>query len=258
MCTLVILHRPTDAWPVILGANRDEMIERRWRPPARHWPDRTGIVAGLDEQAGGSWLGLNDDGVVAAILNRQGSLGPAADKRSRGELVLQALDHPTAEAAATAIAAIDALAYRPFNLVVADRHGAVWLRNEAERGAGTVERHPVPAGVSLLTERELNDTASPRIARSLEPFRAAEAPDPARGDWAAWQALLADRDGAADAGPGGTMTIETDFGFGTTSSSLIALPASPAAGRGPVWLFAAGRPDRTDYAPVEISAPAVA
>ena len=86
MCTLVILRRPAHDWPVLIAANRDEMRDRPWRPPARHWPDRPEVVAGLDELAGGSWLGINDHGVVAGILNRVGSLGPAPNKRSRGEL----------------------------------------------------------------------------------------------------------------------------------------------------------------------------
>ncbi|HEY7688883.1 MAG TPA: NRDE family protein, partial [Dongiaceae bacterium] len=59
MCTLVILFRPGHDWPVIVGANRDEMADRPWAPPARHWPDRPQVVAGLDKLAGGSWLGVN-------------------------------------------------------------------------------------------------------------------------------------------------------------------------------------------------------
>ena len=76
MCTVVILRRPTHEWPLILGANRDEMLIRPWKPPARHWPDRPDVMAGLDELAGGTWMGLNDTGVVACILNRHGTLGP--------------------------------------------------------------------------------------------------------------------------------------------------------------------------------------
>ncbi|MGH6991130.1 MAG: NRDE family protein, partial [Stellaceae bacterium] len=105
MCTLILLRRPGHDWPVILGANRDEMVARPWQPPARHWPDRPEVVAGLDELAGGSWLGVNDHGVIAGILNRHGSLGPAPGQRSRGELVLEALDHAAAAAAAAALAA---------------------------------------------------------------------------------------------------------------------------------------------------------
>ena len=104
MCTLVILRRPDHRWPVLIGANRDEMIDRPWQPPGRHWPDRPEVVGGLDSLAGGSWLGINDWGVAAAVLNRHGSLGPLPGRRSRGELVLEALDHADAVAAAEAYA----------------------------------------------------------------------------------------------------------------------------------------------------------
>src|ERR1044071_8502091 len=107
MCTLVMLRRSEHDWPVIIGANRDEMIGRPAKPPGRHWPDRAEVVAGLDPLAGGSWLGVNDWGVAAAVLNRTGSLGPAAGLRSRGELVLEALDHADAVAAAAAPTHLD-------------------------------------------------------------------------------------------------------------------------------------------------------
>ncbi|MEJ0068804.1 MAG: hypothetical protein WDO24_08845 [Pseudomonadota bacterium] len=38
MCTVVLLVRPGHDWPLLLGANRDEMADRHWDPPARHWP----------------------------------------------------------------------------------------------------------------------------------------------------------------------------------------------------------------------------
>src|SRR5437867_1435292 len=53
MCTLVILRRPGHRWPVLIGANRDEMIDRASKPPGRHWPDRPELVAGRDILAGG-------------------------------------------------------------------------------------------------------------------------------------------------------------------------------------------------------------
>src|SRR5690348_7264848 len=124
MCTFVILRRPGHAWPVIIGANRDEMVDRPWQAPARHWPDRPEVVGGLDVLAGGSWLAVNEHGVTAGILNRTGTLGPQSGRRSRGELVLEALDHADAAEAADALAALEPRSYRPFNLVIADERDA--------------------------------------------------------------------------------------------------------------------------------------
>ena len=276
MCTLVLLRRPGAAWPLVLAANRDELASRPARPPGRHWPDRAEVVAGLDVQAGGSWLGLNDHGVVAGVLNRPGTLGPAAGKRSRGELVLEALDHADAAAAARALADLDPDAYRLFNLVIADKRDAFWLRHagalpgfafRTASGAwrevaahqlpgaavggparpAAVECHPIPDGVSMITAHDLNDQGSGRIRRYLPRFQSAPPPDPARDDWEAWIALLADRD-SDDGDPSNAMTIVTDGLYGTLSSCLIALPA---VGR-PVMKFADGRPDQAPFESVPL------
>ncbi|WP_199436970.1 NRDE family protein, partial [Acidiphilium multivorum] len=46
MCSLILSFLPGDAWPVVIGANRDEMLARPWDPPAAHWPERPGVIAG--------------------------------------------------------------------------------------------------------------------------------------------------------------------------------------------------------------------
>jgi hypothetical protein len=266
MCTVVVLRRPGARWPLLLAANRDELKSRPWRPPGRHWPDRSEVVAGLDQQAHGSWLGINDHGVVATVLNRVGTLGPEFGKRSRGELVLEALDHADAAAAAAALADVEPAAYRPFNLIVADQQSAWWLRHAgalpsfafrardgslraiepirlpgAELGgqsrAGAIECRPLPNGLSMLTARELNDPGSPRIAYYLERWRAAAPPDPDADDWAAWIELLADRTGPDD-DPRNAMAIVTADDYGTVCSSLVALSASGRT----VMKFAPGLP----------------
>ena len=129
VCTVVLLIRPGHAWPLILAANRDERLDRPWDPPAAHWPEQPGVIAGRD-RTGRRHLDGGEPRTAwsAAVLNRQGSLGPAAGKRSRGELPLLALAHRSAGEAPAAIAALDAGAWRSFNLVLADRDGAVFVR----------------------------------------------------------------------------------------------------------------------------------
>lgn len=252
MCTVVLLRRPGHAWPLLLAANRDEMADRPWRAPARHWPDRSAVTAGLDLLGGGTWLGVNDNGVAAAVLNRINTLGPAPGRRSRGELPLIALDHPTAGSAAGALARIDPGAYRPFNMVVADAEAAYCVRctDAVERGAAeaTVGVEAVPEGLSMITAYDRNDRRSPRIRRYLPRFAAASVPRPEARDWSDWISLLAARDFDADAGPGGAMTVITTTGFGTVSSSLLALPAQRKDRA--FWLFAAGRPGETPFQPI--------
>jgi hypothetical protein len=243
MCTLVILRRPGHRWPVLIGANRDEMIDRPWTPPGRHWPDRPEVVGGLDLLAGGSWLGINNWGVAAAVLNRHGSLGPARDRRSRGELVLEALDHADAIAAAEALSHLDPAAYRTFNLIIADERDGFWMRHG---GRTRVELHPLKDGLSMIAAGDLNDLGTRRIELWLPAFREWPAPDPDRDDWSGWESLL----GSTRAPRGEPETAAMRFcadGYGTVSSAVIALPALDEPGRKPVFRFAAWLPNATPW-----------
>lgn len=243
---MVILHRLGHDWPVLIAANRDEMLDRSWSAPARHWPDRLEVVAGLDNLAGGSWLGINDHGVVAGILNRVGALGPSTGKRSRGELVLDALDYADAVDAAEALSSLNCSAYQPFNLVLADNGGVYWLRHD---GVSPIHCETVPPGLSMFTAYGRNSPESPRVNHYLPHFEEAKVPEPATGNWDSWVTLLAsqafDEDGSLEhAG----MCISTPPDFGTVNASLIALPAASSSTERPLWRFAAGPPNKNSFA----------
>lgn len=253
MCTLIILRRPEHDWPLLIAANRDELRTRPSLPPARHWPDRPEVRAGMDLEAEGTWLGVNDHGVVAGVLNRTGTLGPAAGKRSRGELVLEALDHAEASEAAGALADLNPEAYRPFNLIVADPRSAYWLRHDGNDEG--IRLHSVAPGLHMLAADELDDPANGRIARYLPLFRQAPVPNPEDGDWEHWSALLARRDLLPGQAPGDALNISgirtPDGEFGTVSSSLIAVPAYPGFQAQPKFLHADGPPDVASFVEID-------
>lgn len=254
MCSVIILIRPYHRWPVIVAANRDEMINRPAWPPGRHWPDQPGVVAGLDVLGGGSWLGINDRGIICGVLNRVNTLGPAPGLKSRGDLPLLALAEDSAEAATDCLAGLDPRDYRPFNLFVVDRHGGSWLRafspDTQSPRAEIIERSPLNAGLSMITAHDLNDTRSSRIHRFLPQFAAASPPEPDDQNWRDWLALLSDRSSDPGVGPRGAMTVVTNTGFGTVSCSLLALPNPEIARTTPVWLFAEGRPGDSHFSHV--------
>lgn len=224
MCTAVILRRPDHDWPLILGGNRDEMLHRPFRAPARHWEERPDIVGGYDELAAGSWLGINDYGVVATILNRPGTLGPMQDKRSRGELVLDALDHADAREAALALLDLDPGSYRPFNLVIADNREAFVLYHRDPTGTLGLTAEAVPEGLSMITAYDLNDINSGRIKHYRPLFEQINPPDPEDGIWDAWESLLQSHSAEDFNHEERALYIEGESGFGTASISIIALP----------------------------------
>ena len=253
MCTLVILRRRDHEWPLLIAANRDEMRSRSWNKPARHWQDRPYTIAGLDQFAQGSWLGINDFGVVAAVLNRHGSLGPAPNKRSRGELILEALEFSEASDAANSIADLNSEAYRSFNLVIADNVNAYWIAN-----SGTEKRlliNSIPDGLHMLTSYDLNDETSERIKYYLPLFRNADTPQPGINDWSSWRLLLASEKLGNTEDNTSAMCVNRGNDYGTVSSSLIAL-ASPAGRQtktqSDTWYFAPGPPNCNDYSRIDL------
>lgn len=267
MCTAVILRRPGHNWPLLFAGNRDEMRDRPAKAPARHWPDRPEVIGGLDETAGGTWLGINEHGLLSSILNRIGSLGPKAGKRSRGELVLEALDHADAQSAAEALTNLNPQAYRSFNLIVADEKDAFWLRNQGRDDTEEVECFPIPEGLSMISAYDLNDPDSARIRRHMSDFIEAEAPDPEApvlqqdsfipSGWEAWHRLLRRDTAASDGDPYAAMAVQLDNGFETVSGSLIALPSTDYRARQPEqarlrWLYAEGSPKTAPYKELEL------
>ncbi len=228
MCSIILRIEETG---IFIAANRDEMLNRPWAPPAAHWPKLSGVIAGIDKTAGGTWMGLNEHGVMAAVLNRHGSLGPAPGKRSRGELPLQALRQPNAEAAAASIGAVDAGLYRSFNLVIADAEQAFCISG-LEAGRPIVSE--LGPGTWMITSGEPNEMKLPRIARHLPKFEAAA--------WEIWGTLLADNTPPLES----ALNIPPQHGFGTVCASLVALPKNTA----PRWDFAAGPPHEAAFTPV--------
>lgn len=241
MCTVVLLKRSNHPWPVMLAGNRDELLARPWDPPAAWWPDRPDVIGGRDRSGNGTWMGLNRHRVAAMVLNRRGSLGPAPGKRSRGELPLLALEHCSAEAAASAIAGLDAGQWRSFNMVVADATGAVFFL----RGLGTGRPEPMPLadGFHMITSSDPDDMTRERVARHLPRLRAAPPPD--ADDWGAWRAIITDQSGAAAE----QLHVVPRNGYGTVCSSLLGLARQGA----PVWYFTAS-PDATTFEIVDLSA----
>jgi len=212
MCTLVALHRCTPDASLWIAANRDEYLDRPAEGPALR-AGRTGaLVAPLDRRAGGTWWGLNANGVFAAITNR-----PTADldpsRRSRGQLVLDALAADSARAAADALAPIGRDLYNPFNLFVADGDRAFALVYDG--APSLVELAP---GAHVIGNADPDARDVPKVRRALEHAEAIAAgpPDRIAED-------LASLCRTHEVGDPRASTCVHYGGYGTRSSSLLRL-----------------------------------
>jgi uncharacterized protein with NRDE domain len=151
VCLLVVASQLVAGEPLIIGANRDEVLER---PSTSVTVLDTGpprILGGRDELSGGTWLAVNEHGVCAGLTNQP--LGDAKDasKRSRGELPLALARHDTARGAVDAFLR----AYRPedYNgswLLVGDRTSLFFVDFTGVADATAVALAP---GIHVLENR---------------------------------------------------------------------------------------------------------
>ena len=87
MCLIAFALGVVPGHPLLIASNRDEHLDRPTLPlHAWQLANGTPVVAGRDQHAGGTWLGVTPQGRVAMLTNvRQTHAGPGP--RSRGELV---------------------------------------------------------------------------------------------------------------------------------------------------------------------------
>jgi uncharacterized protein with NRDE domain len=224
VCTLIVLHRCVPGTPLAIGANRDEVFDRPAEGPALREMDFGVIVAPLDVRAGGTWLGLNEYGVFAAVTNRP-TEHPDANRRSRGLLVVDALRERNAESAMEMLETLPVDAYNPFNLLVADRESvhAVTYQNK-------VRPVKLGSGAIVIGNSDPRQVATPKLQRITE--RASEAASQS-SDRTGPEVLdaLAEICRSHDGGDDAFRNACVHAGrYGTRSSALIRLGEEPGQG----------------------------
>lgn len=234
MCTLLIATRVWQDAPLVVAANRDEKLGRPSEPPSVREASGMQFLAPRDLQSGGTWLGINQHGVLAAITNRW-TPSPRDDVRSRGLLVVDALRPSTAVQSADAIAALDPSDYNPFHLVVAGADAAFLLWSD---GHG-IRRETLAPGIHVLTERSLGAAPSKRL--ELLHAKIGELFGPTLPEPEAWAELLRTK---AEPAIEGVCILDPDRDYGTRSSSIVVL--EPDASQS-LFMHANGPPDSTPY-----------
>jgi uncharacterized protein with NRDE domain len=216
VCTAIVGYDPGARVPLLLAGVRDELTDRAWLPPARHWPDHPGLVGGRDELAGGTWLAVDPAAPrVACVLNGRGVAAPEETRRSRGALPLLSAEDGMPEG--------DLAPYDPFHLIGAEP-AAVRLWSWDGK---TLTARKLEPGLHIVVNSGLaepgtcggDDPLSARVAHFRPLFEVA-----AR-DRRAWLRLL-DGDGI-DPADDRALIVRRELGdgriWGTTSITLAAL-----------------------------------
>lgn len=230
MCTVITALEVWADEPLVIAANRDEQLRRPSEPPARRdWGPRA-VLAPRDAVAGGTWWGLSDRGLFVAITNRAGR-APDAQRRSRGRIVVDALQAATLDEAVALVAGFGPRDHNPFHLVLTAAAGSpaaggprprahvVWSDDEA------LHERPLGPGVHVVTERSLGAGSSAREILAHELLAPQAERERYPGD-EALKGVLAYRTDD----PWNSLAVSVpELGYGTRSSTLVKLgrPGEP-------------------------------
>lgn len=232
MCTIILAHNVNDDAPLLLGANRDERYGRPAAPPKVFNDRALRVLAPQDLEAGGTWLGINEAGVLAAITNRFGAQFPD-ERRSRGELVFRALEQDSVDAATDVIAELDPTDYNGFHLVVASSDAARIVWGDGERMCAS----SLPTtGVTVVTERSFGaarNRRKRRVSREVD-----ELIREGRLDVHALADVLSSR---PEGGMDDTCVVMDEIEYGTRCATIL------SCGTNSSMFFADGPPCSTEF-----------
>lgn len=224
MCVVALAWQVHADWPLILIGNRDE-FHARAAAPLGAWSDGSGIVAGRDLQAGGTWLGVHAPrGRIVVVTNVRGAL-PDPARESRGALVVDMLrgDGRFADPAAT-----DLDRFNAFNLLAIGGGAARLFTNRPDPCIA-----PLAPGVHALA----NEPACTPCPRAERLGAALEAVVDARADPETLLDTLMGEDDPA-------LFLRGDV-YGTRASTLVAVAADGSARMVERRYEAGGRPGGT-------------
>jgi uncharacterized protein with NRDE domain len=243
VCTILLAWSCHPGTPVVLAANRDELIARPSAPPGVLQPSPL-ILGGRDLVAGGTWLAVAAGGRVCAVTNRHPADGPPVapdpSRRSRGEIPLALLTADPADIPAR-LAGLGPGVYNPVNVLWLDADCALVAHVDDSGPVRVVDLAPGP---HVLTTRDVDDANNPKVAMLLAGMASAlSAVGDADATMSGLRAMLADHTSASDA-PVDAACIHGDV-YGTVSASTVIAGAARVT-----YEHAPGRPCVTPFAPV--------
>jgi uncharacterized protein with NRDE domain len=157
VCTILLAWRAVPGAPIVLAANRDELLDRPSLAPLV-LRERPLIAGGQDVLAGGTWMAVRADGAVAAVTNRRSEFRDPK-RRSRGELPLALLGADGDAAARALLDGIAAHDYNPFNaLHVSPRRAVV-----AQAHGDALSVRELEPGLHMLTVFDLDDRSQIKV-----------------------------------------------------------------------------------------------
>lgn len=233
MCLLAIQYRLVPEAPILVAANREEFYDRKSQPPSIQ-SGKPRILSGTDLQAGGTWLGVNQNGLFVGATNRM-KMSPPVAPRSRGVLCRELLRASSAQnAMELAMEELSTGAYDGVNYVVADAESG-WCVH----GGDDLSVKEMEEGLNIVANRNMNDSRDERVAlaRRLLTLQTLDSP-------VKFLAVASKVFARAPVAPDRPSMIIRGQMRGTVSSTLVSLGQKP---RDAIFQYADGSPDEAKY-----------
>ncbi len=163
MCFILLGLKVHPDYPFILAANRDEFYARPAKA-AEFWDDNSNILAGRDLKEGGTWLGINHQGRIAALTNFRTPGAQDPTRESRGHIVTKWLNDN--KPAPEFLRALDSCPtrYNDFSLLAGDLTQVYFYSNYAGAQSQTLTQ-----GIYALSNHLL-DTPWPKVVNGKRRF----------------------------------------------------------------------------------------
>ena len=233
MCILAIQYQLVPETPILVAANREELYERPFLAPSIQ-SGKPRVLCGIDQKAGGTWLGINQHGIFVAACNRIKLLTPP-NPRSRGALCRELLRANSATRAVDL--ALDEIAtgqYDGVNFIIADADSG-W----AVHGGDDYEALELDEGLSIIANGDVNDPRDERVklAQRLLTLQTLDSP-------VKFLAVASKVFARPASAPGRPSMVIRGSDRGTVCSTLLALGQKP---RDAIHQYTDGAPDKTKY-----------
>ena len=239
MCIIAIQYQLAPDSPILVAANREEYYDRPWQAPSIQ-SGKPRILCGIDQQAGGTWLGVNQNGMFVGACNRPKLIPPVAP-RSRGVLCRELLRCGSArQAVDQALDELTSGKYDGVNYIIADAESA-W----AVHGGDEINAMELEEGLSIIANSDVNDPRDERVRLAYRLLTLQRLDSPVK-----FLAVASKVFARAPSPPGRPTMVAHGKEWGTVSSTLIALGKKP---RDAIYQFASDAPDRAkfeDYSPM--------
>jgi uncharacterized protein with NRDE domain len=222
VCTLIALYRKIPGRWLVVAANRDEYMDRPSEEPALRAGREIPWLAPMDIRAGGTWLGLSQEGVFSALTNLR-EPNPDPTRQSRGHVVMDSLQARSAQEAIGRLMSIEPGIHNPFNAFVADRESAYLVTYRDEPRFQEIEPGVHVVGNSDPLEAGLGKGAPSKVDRVRE--QANEIAELPVAEVVDGLAGLCRSHGAKDS-PLDDVCVHVGDSYGTRSSILMELPES--------------------------------